>query len=127
MTLAMTNQTQPKTNVHRSTPIQRISRGVDDRGDQQIYPYSFLRTRVDQWNFFLYLCLFSRYVMENQGWAYFTTLFTPVDPYREFRHTDPGFYQVLARVCEQRQTHDLDMTSTNIATIFIPSTVIFGC
>ena len=41
--------------------------------------------------------------MENQGWAYFTTLFTPVDPYREFRHTDLGFYQVLARVCEQRQ------------------------
>src|SRR3954462_15083359 len=64
--------------------------------------------------------LSSTYVMENQGWAYFTTLFTPVDPYPEFRHTDPGFYEVLARVCEQRQTHDLDMPSTNIASHFYP-------
>src|SRR3954470_8668296 len=63
-----------------------------DQGDPQIYPYSFLRTRVDQWTSCLHLCLFSTYVlMENQGWAYFTTLFTPIDPYREFRHTDPGF------------------------------------
>src|SRR3954463_16617573 len=56
--------------------------------------------------------------MENQGWACFTTLFTQVDPHREFRHTDPGFYQVFARVCEQRQTHDLDMPSTNITSHF---------
>ena len=28
------------------------------RGDPQIYPYSFLRTRVDQWIFFsIYVCL----------------------------------------------------------------------
>src|SRR3954467_6443174 len=33
-----------------------------DQGDPQIYPYSFLRTRVDQWTFCLYLCLFSKYV-----------------------------------------------------------------
>src|SRR3954469_4204087 len=33
-----------------------------DRGDPQIYPDSFLRTRVDQWTFSLYLCLFSTYV-----------------------------------------------------------------
>src|SRR3954464_15880023 len=26
----------------QATPIRRISRGVDDRGDQQVYPYSFL-------------------------------------------------------------------------------------
>src|SRR4051812_2401689 len=56
--------------------------------------------------------------MENQSWAYFTTLFTQVDPYWECQHTDPGFYQVLARVCEQRQTHDLDMPSTNITSHF---------
>jgi hypothetical protein len=42
-----------------------------DRGDPQIYPYKFLRTRVDQWNFFsIYVCLAHMY-MENQGWAYF--------------------------------------------------------
>ena len=35
-------------------------------------------------------CLAHMY-MENQGWTHFTTLFTPVDPYREFRHIDPGF------------------------------------
>src|ERR1043165_3384571 len=56
--------------------------------------------------------------MENQGWTYFTTLFTQVDPYWEFRHTDPGFYQVLDRVCEKRHTHDLDMPSTNITSHF---------
>ena len=56
--------------------------------------------------------------MENQGWAYFTTLFTQVDSHREFRHPDPGFYEVLARVCEQRRTHDLDMPSTNITSHF---------
>src|SRR3954463_7898274 len=66
------NQTQPKTNVHRATPIRRISRGVDDRGDQQVYPYSFLRTRVDQWTFFpIYACLAHMY-MEKQGWTHFT-------------------------------------------------------
>src|SRR4051812_40713878 len=28
-----------------------------DRGDPQIYPYSFLRTRVDQWIFYsIYVC-----------------------------------------------------------------------
>src|SRR3954471_8448196 len=36
--------------------------GVDYQGDQQVYPYSFLRTRVDQWTFCLHLCLFSTYV-----------------------------------------------------------------
>src|SRR3954470_13656771 len=56
------NQTQPKTNVNRATTIRRISRGVDDRGDQQVYPYSFLCTRVDQWTSCLHLCLFSTYV-----------------------------------------------------------------
>src|ERR1041385_4891260 len=33
-----------------------------DRGDPQIYPYKFLRARVDQLSFFLYLCFFSTYV-----------------------------------------------------------------
>src|SRR4051812_44850769 len=34
-----------------------------DRGAPQIYPYSFLRTRMDQWNFLsIYLFLFSTYV-----------------------------------------------------------------
>src|SRR4051812_13834025 len=36
-------------------------------------------------------CLAHMYT-ENQCWTHFTTLFTPVDAYREFRHTDPGFY-----------------------------------
>src|SRR3954467_653590 len=56
-----------------ATPIRRISRGVDDRGEQQIYPYSFLRTRVDQWTSCLHLCLFSTYVhREAQGCTHFT-------------------------------------------------------
>src|SRR3954469_20911092 len=56
-----------------ATPIRRISRGVDDRGDQQVYPYSFLRTRVDQWTCCLHLCLFSTYVHgEAQCWTHFT-------------------------------------------------------
>src|SRR3954465_1781353 len=51
-------------------------------------PYSFLRTRVDHWTFFsIYTCLAHMY-MEKQGWTHFTTLFTPIDAYREFRHTD---------------------------------------
>src|SRR3954471_9106714 len=67
------NQTQPKKNVHRATPIRRISWGVDDRGDQQVYPYIFLRTRVDQWTSCLHMCLFSTYVHgEAQGWTHFT-------------------------------------------------------
>src|SRR3954464_2886714 len=44
-----------------------------DRGDQQGNPYSFLRTRVDQWTSCLHMCLFSTYVHgEAQGWRYFT-------------------------------------------------------
>src|ERR1041384_4799242 len=67
------NQTQPKTNVHRATPMRRISRGVDDRAEQQVYPYSFRRNRVDQWTSYLHLCLFSTYVHgEAQGWTHFT-------------------------------------------------------
>src|SRR3954470_19935665 len=56
-----------------------------DRGDPQIYPYSFLRTRADHWTFCLYLCFLAHMYTENQCWTHFTTLFTPVDPYREFR------------------------------------------
>src|SRR3954463_11096926 len=53
-------------------PIGRISRGVDDRGDQQVYPYSFPRTRVDQWTSCLHLCLFITYLHgEAQGWTHF--------------------------------------------------------
>src|SRR4051812_29678420 len=63
-----------------------------DRGDPQIYPYSFLRTRVDQCPFFLYLFLFSTFVHEEPRWTHFTKLFTPVDSYREFLHTYPRFY-----------------------------------
>src|SRR4051812_15113831 len=38
-----------------------------DRGDPQIYPYSFLHTRVDQWYFFfIYVCVAHMY-MDNQG------------------------------------------------------------
>src|SRR4051812_41716135 len=36
-------------------------------------------------------CLANMYT-ENQCWTHFTKLFTPIDPYRGFRHTDPGFY-----------------------------------
>src|ERR1043165_6643984 len=64
-----------------------------DRGDPQIYPYSFLRTRVDQWTFCLYMCLFSKYIHGEPMLAHFTLLFTSVEMYREFRHTDPGFYK----------------------------------
>src|SRR3954466_13827770 len=63
-----------------------------DRGGPQIYPYSFLHTRMDQWTFLsIYVCLAHMY-MENHGWTHFTTLFTPVDPYREFPHMDRRFY-----------------------------------
>src|SRR3954467_7676300 len=63
----------PKANVHRATPIRRISRGLDNRGDQQVYPYSFRRTKVDQWTSCLHLSLFSTYVHgEAQGWTHFT-------------------------------------------------------
>src|SRR4051812_43519533 len=37
-----------------------------DWGDPQIYPYSFLCTRVDQWTFFLYLCFFTTYLYADQ-------------------------------------------------------------
>src|SRR3954463_3399642 len=63
-----------------------------DLGGPQIYPYSFLRTRMDQWTFFIYLCLFSTYVHVKPRLTHFTTLFTPVDTYREFPHTDRRFY-----------------------------------
>src|ERR1043165_8603460 len=44
-----------------------------DWGDQQVYHYSFLRTRVDQWTSCLHLFLFSTYVHgEAQGWTHFT-------------------------------------------------------
>src|SRR4051794_30072468 len=47
--------------------------GVDYRGDQQVYTYSFLCTRVDQWTSCLHMCLFSTYVHgEAQGWTHFT-------------------------------------------------------
>ena len=42
-------------------------------GAPQIYPYSFLRTRVDQLTFFFVLVCLGHMYMENQGWAYFTT------------------------------------------------------
>src|SRR3954469_21444460 len=64
------NPTQMSTGL---PPIRRISRGVDDRGDQQVYPYSFRRNRVDQWTSCLHLCLFSTYVHgEAQGCRHFT-------------------------------------------------------
>src|SRR3954466_3908811 len=78
------NQTQPKTNVHRATPIRRISRGVDDRGDQQVYPYSFLRMRVDQWTSCLHLCLFSTYV---HGEARLDTFHHKIIHLREYTST----------------------------------------
>src|ERR1041385_148984 len=63
-----------------------------DRGGPQIYPYSFLRMRMVQWTFLsIYICLAHIY-MEDQGWTHFATLFTPVDTYREFPHTDRRFY-----------------------------------
>src|SRR3954468_16541071 len=44
--------------LRRSFTSETLDRG----GGAQIYHYSFLRTRMDQWNFFIYLCLFSTYV-----------------------------------------------------------------
>src|ERR1043165_9838786 len=55
------------------TPSGEYLGGVDDRGDQQVYPYSFRCNRVDQWTSCLYLCLLSTYVHgEEQGWTHFT-------------------------------------------------------
>src|SRR3954468_24550200 len=65
---------------------------LDRWGGPQIYSYSFLRTRMDQWTFLSIYVWLAHMYMENQGSAHFTTLFTPVDPYREFPHTDRRFY-----------------------------------
>src|ERR1041384_2382534 len=38
-----------------------------DRGGSQIYPYSFLRTRMDQWTFLsIYVCLAHMYRSEER-------------------------------------------------------------
>jgi hypothetical protein len=40
--------------------------------------------------------------MESKVWAHFTIKYPPVEPQREFPHTDPGFHQVLtAHVSEE--------------------------
>src|SRR3954462_14679914 len=44
------------------TLLRSVTSETLDRGGPQIYPYSFLRTRVDQWTFCLYLCFFGTYV-----------------------------------------------------------------
>src|ERR1043165_6446219 len=73
--------------------------GVDDQGDQQVYPYKFLHTKMDQWTSCLHLCLFSTYICTWRS---------------KVGHISPCssvfFFVVL-----------------NSTTIFIPSTVIFGC
>src|SRR4051812_45003932 len=38
-----------------------------DRGGPRIYPYSFLRTRMNQWNFLYIYVLFSTYVHVKPG------------------------------------------------------------
>jgi len=38
-----------------------------DRGGPQIYPYSFLRTRMDQWTFLSIYVWLAHMYMENQG------------------------------------------------------------
>src|SRR3954469_18901846 len=49
-----------------------MSRGVDDRGDQQVYPYSFLlRGWTNGLLVSICACLAHMY-MENQGWTHFT-------------------------------------------------------
>src|ERR1043165_2048113 len=109
------NQTQPKANVHRATPIRRISRGVDDRGDQQVYPYSFRRNRVDQWTSCLHLCLFSTYVyMEKQGWTHFSTRsFTSRSSTRLHVCTNL-FPSVIAFMYEEGHTRDLCFASMGL-------------
>src|SRR3954468_22044371 len=63
-----------------------------DRGGAHIYPYSFLRRRMHQWTFLSIYVFLAHMYMENQVSTHFNTLFTPVDPYREFPHTDRRFY-----------------------------------
>src|SRR3954470_17605023 len=71
---SVTSETQDRGGGRRSTPIAFSVRG---------------------WTNGLFVsicaCLAHMYT-ENQCWTHFTTLFTPVDSYQEFRHTDPGFY-----------------------------------
>src|SRR3954462_10969125 len=43
-----------------------------DWGDQQVYPYSFLRTRVDQWTLVSICACLAYMYMEKQGWTHFT-------------------------------------------------------
>ena len=38
-----------------------------DRGGPRIYPYSFLRTRMDQWTFLSIYVWLAHMYMENQG------------------------------------------------------------
>src|SRR4051812_34150716 len=77
-----------------------------DRGIRRSTPINFSVRGLTSGLFSLYIYFLAHMYMKNQCWTHFTTLFTPVDPYREFPHIDRGFYEVLAHVCEQRQTHD---------------------
>src|SRR3954469_18087974 len=62
-----------------------------DRGTRRCTPIALsVRGLTNELFVSICACLAHMY-MENQCWTHFTTLFTPVDPYREFQHTDPGF------------------------------------
>ena len=53
-------------------PVVRILRNPRP-GDPQIYPCSFLGTRVDQWTFLFVLVCLGHMYMESNGWGYFNT------------------------------------------------------
>ena len=55
--------------------------------------------------------------MESKVWAFYNVKQAPVDTYRVFPHTDPGFYHVLAYEYEQRHAVDLYIAHTNLIDI----------
>src|SRR3954467_4756798 len=83
-----------------------------DRGDPQIYPYSFLRTRVDQWTFCLYLCLFSTYVHGEPRLDTFHHQIIHLREYSARLHVCSNlFLSVIAFMCEEGHTRDLCFAS----------------
>src|SRR3954463_9773928 len=103
------------TNVHRATPIRRISKGVDDRGDQQVYPIAF---SVRGWTsvFFVSICsCLAHMYIEKQGWTHFTLFI--------------NFLICCFKLCNHLHTinYDIWLLSTTTPLFFTSSSVPCFC
>src|SRR3954468_121593 len=75
--------------LQRSVTSETLDQGV---GARRSTPIAFsVRGCTNGLFVSICACLAHMYT-ENQCWTHFTTLFTPVDPYREFQHKDPRVY-----------------------------------